>query len=168
MSRTAPLCLLLAAVVGCATTQPEQLATEYRPGGPVRTDPAPQSSVYALYRVADASNQPTRALCAQVRVYQGSPLGFDRGADEKPRAVAGSDSFALAEEGWYRWEAVTNGPQRTLWQVACRPSEWQTGLSDPTREALERSGQVVAFPFMVVGGAILTTFALLFGLPGGA
>ena len=130
--------------------------------GPVCSDPAPKTSVYALYRLADASNQPTRTLCAQVKVYEGCPLGFDRGPDDRPRAVAGSESYVLAEEGWYRWEETSG----RLADHKLTDLRWSYGES--VRSGLESTGQVIAFPFMVAGAAAVTTFALLFGLPGGA
>jgi hypothetical protein len=155
------LCLLVAALPGCATTQPEQLAQECRPGGELRTESAPKTSVYALYRVADAANQPTRVLCGQVKVYQGTPLGFERGTDARPRAVAGSESLPL-EEGWYRWEAASV-------DLADLKLDARTNSHCETvRLGLESAGKVVAFPFMVAGGAALMAFGLLFGLPGGA
>jgi hypothetical protein len=157
--RNCLLCLILAALAGCATTQPEQLAPEYRPGGDVRTDPAPTTRVYALYRVADDANQPARDLCAQVKVYQGCPLGFDKGADDRPRAVAGSETLPLPE-GWYRWETASTDA------AGLKLAVWTNGRSETVRSGLESAGQAVAFPFMVVGGAAIMAFGLLVGLPG--
>jgi hypothetical protein len=159
MSRTGPACLLVAALAGCAGPLTSTLP-EYRPGGPLGTRPVPESTVYALYRVADAGDRPTHVLCGQVQLHKGCELGFDRSSDDRPRAVAGRDSFPLAAEGAYRWE--TEGPTlRRLMEM----NGWSSGYSEHVRAGLERTGSVVAAPFIAAGTVGVFLFLGAFRLP---
>ena len=159
MSRIGPVCLLAAALAGCAGPLTSALPG-YRPGGPLVTRPVPESTVYALYRVADAADRPTHVLCGQVQLHKGCELGFGRGSDERPRAVAGNDSFPLAAEGSYRWEC--EGPTlRRLMEM----NGWSSGYSEYVRSGLERTGTVVAAPFIAAGAVGVMLFLGAFRLP---
>src|SRR4051794_15332031 len=99
MSRTAFAGLFLVALGGCASARPTTPLCEYRPGDAPTSAAAPRTGVYSLYHEDDSGT----ALRVEVPVQRGLAVGFAQGGEGKPVAVAGSQTFALAEGGRHHW-----------------------------------------------------------------